>query len=46
MHCWSCGEWLEMEDEFCPECGTYVADDAGDSDDYHDYRESFVDEDY
>lgn len=21
MHCWECGEWLEFEDDYCPECG-------------------------
>lgn len=22
MHCWECGEWLEFDDDFCPECGS------------------------
>ena len=33
MHCWECGEWLEFEDDFCPECGA-DSDDGYDSDVY------------
>jgi RNA polymerase subunit RPABC4/transcription elongation factor Spt4 len=31
MYCNECGEWLELEDDFCPECGA-DPDDAGGSD--------------
>lgn len=48
MHCWECGEWLEFEDDFCPECG--ADPDAGDSSydeldyDYCDPEQQFYDE--
>lgn len=44
MHCWECGEWLEFEDDYCPECG---ADPDGDrcDDDCLDY-DFDLDEEY
>lgn len=42
MHCWECGEWLEYEDDFCPECGADPDADGG-SDYYDDDPYAFED---
>jgi predicted amidophosphoribosyltransferase len=32
MYCWECGERLDWEDEFCPECGADPDAESGGSD--------------
>lgn len=34
MYCWECGEKLDWEDEFCPECGTDPDESTYDEDEY------------
>lgn len=48
MHCWECGEWLEFEDDFCPECGADPDGSPGDSiwDEDIDYSFYADEEDY